>query len=163
MIAGACLLLRQGGVGATGGGEERPPCWAVQHRGIERTRAGAGLGIWRLSPPGIHTPPSHACAPCACIAVHASERSVANTPVLWLAPRCGDPCGCQAPPCRLGSEGDAERDAKMAGILVMRLLQAYHKEAGGQSQLVGWCQQGDPVWKGPSGQVGYMRCMHACA
>ncbi|KAL4430663.1 hypothetical protein ABPG75_005919 [Micractinium tetrahymenae] len=30
----------------------------------------------------------------------------------------------------LGSEGDAERDAKMAGALVMRLLQAYHKEAG---------------------------------
>ncbi|KAL4432431.1 hypothetical protein ABPG77_001730 [Micractinium sp. CCAP 211/92] len=30
----------------------------------------------------------------------------------------------------LGSEGDAERDAKMAGALVMRLLQAYHQEAG---------------------------------
>lgn len=39
--------------------------------------------------------------------------------------------------CRLGSEGDAERDAKMAGALVMRLLQAYHQEAGGYPLIRG--------------------------
>lgn len=49
--------------------------------------------------------------------------------------------------CRLGGS-EAELDSKMAGVLVLRMLQAYHKETGGP----GWCV--GAAWRTAAGVSG---------
>jgi hypothetical protein len=43
--------------------------------------------------------------------------------------------------CRLSNASEDETDSKMAGMLTLRLLQAYHEEAGEPTSAGCWCNQ----------------------